>query len=131
MSSPALRARGALAMGELAHRLVAAPIAGGDGPKSLEATPVTAKARRSTARTAVMIATAGGWRRRKGAGAGYGPSVQIGSSPLWPGAQFGAGGLAVEHEGEFVDHGVLRCSRFRRTNPWMSSAPNSGNLPIE
>jgi hypothetical protein len=61
------------------------------------------------------------------------------SPEAWPGllwqikliwaAQLGAGGLAAEHRGELVDHGVLRCSRCQRTNPRMSLAPNSGFLP--
>jgi superfamily II DNA or RNA helicase len=33
--------------------------------------------------------------------------------------------------GQRKDHGVLRCSRFRRTNPQMSLAPNSGFLHVE
>src|SRR6266516_5350471 len=96
----------------------------------VEATPVTAVARRSTARTAVMIAAGRVVATtERCAKAGVRALVQIGSSPPWPGPQLGLGELAVENQGELVDHGVLQCSRFRRTNAPMSLAPNSGFLP--
>jgi len=39
--------------------------------------------------------------------AGVRALVQIGSSPPWPGPQLGLGELAVENQGELVDHGVF------------------------